>query len=123
MLDCHNKAITHEAYSTVVSQLQREDAERIKFVVKRGMTMTTMTLSSQEFSQDMSNAKKAVSHGPVFITDEGKAAYVLLSIEEYKRITDEYSSIADIFGSPAGVEDIEIEFPHSRELMRPADFS
>jgi prevent-host-death family protein len=85
--------------------------------------MTITTLSSREFNQDTSRAKKAASEGPVFITDRGKPAHVLLSIEEYQRITGKRRSIVDALGWPAGVEDIEIEFPRSRELARPVDLS
>ena len=81
------------------------------------------TLSSREFNQDTGRAKKAASKGPVFITDRGKPAHVLLSIEEYRRITAQPRSIADALGLPEGVEDVEIEFPRSRDLARPADFS
>lgn len=85
--------------------------------------MPITTVSSREFNQDTSRAKKAASKGPVFITDRGKTAHVLLSIKEYRRITRKHRSIADALGRPAGVEDIEIEFPRSRELMRPVDLS
>lgn len=85
--------------------------------------MTITTLSSREFNQDTGRAKKAASEGPVFITDRGKPAHVLLSIEEYQRITGSRRSLVDALGWPAGVEDIEIEFPHFRELARSADFS
>ena len=85
--------------------------------------MTITTLSSREFNQDTSRAKKAASEGPVFITDRGKPAHVLLSIEEYRRITGRPDSIIDMLGLPLGIEDVEIEFPRSRELPRPADFS
>lgn len=85
--------------------------------------MTVTTLSSREFNQDTSRAKKAASEGPVFITDRGKPAHVLLSIEEYQRLTGGGNSIIDRLGMPPGVEDIEVEFPRSREIARPADFS
>jgi hypothetical protein len=48
---------------------------------------------------------------------------VLLSIEEYQRLVGCQGSIIDALGLPLGVEDVEIEFPRSRELPRPADFS
>ena len=84
--------------------------------------MTITTLSSREFNQDTSRAKKAASDGPVFITDRGVPAHVLLSIEEYRRITGRPRSIIDALAMP-GLSDVEIEFPRSRELARPADFS
>ncbi|MHB1530161.1 MAG: type II toxin-antitoxin system Phd/YefM family antitoxin [Acidiferrobacteraceae bacterium] len=85
--------------------------------------MTITTLSSREFNQDTSRAKKAASEGPVFITDRGRPAHVLLSIEEYQRLAGRQGSIIDRLGLPLGIEDVEIELPRSRELPRPADFS
>ena len=84
--------------------------------------MTITTLSSREFNQDTSRAKKAASQGPVFITDRGKPAHVLLSIEDYQRITGKHRSIVDALSMP-GLADIAFDPPHSRELARPADFS
>jgi prevent-host-death family protein len=84
--------------------------------------MRITTLSSREFNQDTSRAKKAASEGPVFITDRGTPAHVLLSIEEYRRITSKHRSIVDALAMP-GLSDIDIEFPRSREVARPADFS
>lgn len=45
------------------------------------MTITT-TLTSREFNQDASRAKRAAASGPVIITDHGQPAYVLLTIED-----------------------------------------
>ncbi len=86
--------------------------------------MTITTLSSREFNQDTSRAKKAASEGPVFITDQGKPAHVLLSIEEYQRITGkgQRRSIADALAMP-GLEDIEFDPPRVNIGIRPADFS
>ena len=84
--------------------------------------MTITTLSSREFNQDTSRAKKAASEGPVFITDRGKPAHVLLSMEDYLRITGGRRSIVDALSMP-GLADIEFDPPRSRELARPADFS
>ncbi|BAD56805.1 type II toxin-antitoxin system Phd/YefM family antitoxin [Nocardia farcinica] len=46
--------------------------------------MTTM--SAREFNRDVSAAKRAAAEGPVVITDRGAEAFVLLSIEEYRRL-------------------------------------
>jgi len=83
-----------------------------------GMTITT--LSSREFNQDTSRAKKAALQGPVFITDRGKTAHVLLSIEEYQRLAGTKRSIVDALSLP-GLSTIEVEFPRSREFARAAD--
>lgn len=83
--------------------------------------MTITTVSSREFNQDVTRAKRAAEHGPVFITDRGKPAHVLLSIEEYRRLTDKRRNLVEALSMP-GLADIEVEFPRSRELARPADF-
>jgi prevent-host-death family protein len=84
--------------------------------------MTITTLSSREFNQDTSRAKKAASKGPVFITDRGKPAHVLLSIEDYQRITGGHRKIADALAMP-GLADIEFDAPRVNIGIRPADFS
>lgn len=84
--------------------------------------MTITTLSSREFNQDTSRAKKAATEGPVFITDRGKPAHVLLSIEEYQRIMGKRRSIADALAMP-GLSDIEFDPPRVSIGLRPADFS
>ena len=84
--------------------------------------MGITTLSSREFNQDTSRAKKASSKGPVFITDRGKPAHVLLSIEEYQRLSGQRRSIVDSLSMP-GLTDIEFDPPRLRDLARPVDLS
>jgi len=84
--------------------------------------MTVTTVSSREFNQDTSRAKKAALEGPVFITDRGKPAHVLLSIEEYRRISGESRKIADLLFMP-GAEDFDLDIPSTNDLARPADFA
>ena len=85
--------------------------------------MAITTLSSREFNQDTSRAKQAASKGPVFITDRGRPAHVLLTIEEYQKLTDSHTSIVDQLAMP-GVEDIEFDQPRlSDGSPRPADLS
>ncbi|MBU1330727.1 MAG: type II toxin-antitoxin system Phd/YefM family antitoxin [Gammaproteobacteria bacterium] len=79
-------------------------------------------LTSREFNQDASGAKRAAKEGPVFITDRGRPAHVLLSIEEYQRLTAGPGSIIDLLAMP-GVEDIEFEAPRAQGLSRPADLA
>jgi prevent-host-death family protein len=42
-----------------------------------------------KLNQLMARAEKVAAMAPVFITDRGKPAYVLLSIEAYERLTGE----------------------------------
>ena len=84
--------------------------------------MTITTLSSREFNQDSNRAKKAARQGPVFITDRGRPAHVLLSIEEYQRLTGDRRKIADLLAMP-GAEDIAFEPPRAVIDSRAADLS
>ncbi len=85
--------------------------------------MAFTTLSSREFNQDTSRAKKAAAEGPVFITDRGKPAHVLLSMEAYLLLTGEAGSIIDRLGAPDGVAEISFE-PDRLDLeVKPADFA
>jgi prevent-host-death family protein len=85
--------------------------------------MPITTLSSREFNQNTSRAKKAAMKGPVFITDRGKPAHVLLSIEEYQRLTEGQESLIDRLGLPPDIEDVELEIPAMRDPARPADLA
>lgn len=84
--------------------------------------MTITTLSSREFNQDASRAKRAAKNGPVFITDRGRPAHVLLTVEEYRKLTGEGISILDLLAMP-GAEDIEFELPQAGGVVRTADLS
>ena len=66
--------------------------------------MPITTMSSREFNQDASRAKKAANAGPIFITDRGEPAHVLLSIEEYLRLTGGETRVAfDAITDPSRV--------------------
>jgi prevent-host-death family protein len=84
--------------------------------------MTITTLSSREFNQGASEAKRAANHGPVFITDRGKPAHVLLSFADYQRLTKQRRNIADALAMP-GVAHIEFEPPRVTIQTQPVDFS
>jgi prevent-host-death family protein len=68
--------------------------------------MSITTLSSRDFQQNASQAQKAAQNGPVFITSRGRPVHVLLSIEEYRRITGKRRSIVDALAMPS-IADIE----------------
>ena len=84
--------------------------------------MSAKTISSRAFNQDVSGAKRAANDGPVFITDRGRPAHVLLSIDEYRRLTGGEQSIGDLLALP-GAEDIDFDPPRANDLVRPADLS
>ncbi len=85
--------------------------------------MAITKLSSREFNQDTSRAKRAAKKGPVFITDRGRPSHVLLTAEEYDRITARQKSIADLLAMPEAAE-IEFEPPRlAGDLHRKTDLS
>jgi prevent-host-death family protein len=84
--------------------------------------MGITTLSSRQFNQDSSRAKKAAESGPVVITDRGRPAHVLLTFDDYRRLSRQPMSLADALAMPDG-DHIEVEFPRSRELPREVDLS
>ena len=84
--------------------------------------MTITTLSSREFNQHSSDAKRATARGPVFITDRGRPAHVLLSIEQYCELIGGRMTLGQALAQ-ADVEDFEFEAPQVGGLYRAADLS
>ncbi|MGK9170579.1 type II toxin-antitoxin system prevent-host-death family antitoxin [Inquilinus limosus] len=85
--------------------------------------MPINTLSRREFIRHPGRARTLAGDGPVFITDRGRPAHVLMTIEEYRKLTGGGRSIIDMLTMP-GHEDIEFEPPHLTDpLHRPADLS
>jgi prevent-host-death family protein len=84
--------------------------------------MPVKTFTGRQFNQNTQGAKRAARAGPVFITDRGRPAYVLLSIDEYVRITGGNRKIADALAAP-GAEDIEFDPPRVSIQVKPADLS
>jgi prevent-host-death family protein len=84
--------------------------------------MAITTLSSREFNQKTSEAKKAAEKGPVFITDRGRTAHVLITFDEYERLSGKSGSILDRLAI-AGNQDFEFEPPRMGDkILRPVDF-
>ena len=66
--------------------------------------MTAKRLTSREFNRDTGGAKKAALGGPVYITDRGRPSHVLMSFDDYQRLTESEASIVDMLAEPVGVE-------------------
>jgi prevent-host-death family protein len=82
--------------------------------------MATTTISSRDFNQDVSRAKRAADEGPVIITDRGQPAYVLLRHDAYRRLTRRGPTIRELLGQP-GAEDIDFDPPRlGGGIFRPA---
>ena len=85
--------------------------------------MPTTVLSSREFNQDVSRAKRAAEDGPVIITDRGQPAYVLLRHDAYRRLAGGGPNILDLLALPEG-DAIEFDPPKLADgIFRPADLS
>jgi prevent-host-death family protein len=84
--------------------------------------MPFTTLSSREFNRSASRALRAADNGPVFITDRGRPAHVLVSIQDYQQFMGSATSTIDMLAVPrAGA--VEFNPPRARKLYRPADLS
>lgn len=84
--------------------------------------MTITTVSSREFNQDVSKVKRASLSGPVFITDRGHPAHVLLAIKDYQKLTQTKESIVELLAMPDAA-DFDFEAPKlNKEFYRPEDF-
>ena len=80
--------------------------------------MIATTLSSHEFNEDPSSARKAADNGPVFISSGGRPTHVLLSIEDYQKLARQQSSIVELLAMPDGAS-IEFDPPRMRDGLRP----
>lgn len=81
------------------------------------------TISSREFNQDTSRAKKAAAAGPLFITDRGKPAHVLMTIEEYRRLTGNEMNLLDAVLDTSADADFDWRSEKLEIELKPADLS
>jgi prevent-host-death family protein len=85
--------------------------------------MGITTISSRTFNQDIGSAKRAALEGPVFITDRGHPAHVLLSIDEYQKITEQKTSIVELLAMPEAADiDFEPDILNN-DISKAEDFS
>jgi len=61
-------------------------------------------VSSRDFNQDVSQAKRSARIEPVFITDRGRPTHVLMSIENFKHLTGQTESMVDLLAMPDPLE-------------------
>ena len=76
------------------------------------------TISSRQFNQDTARAKRAAEGGPVYITDRGRPAHVLLTFEDYERLLGG-QRVIDLLGEPPGVAEAELTIVRRDDLARP----
>ncbi|QIM17428.1 type II toxin-antitoxin system Phd/YefM family antitoxin [Leucobacter insecticola] len=75
------------------------------------------TFTARELNRDVSAAKREASREAAVITDRGEPAFVLLSFEEYKRLGESGTDLAERLSMS---DDIDIEFaPLTLDLKVP----
>lgn len=81
-----------------------------------------ITVTSREFNQDPSKAKRAALNEAVLITDRGKPSHVLLSMEDYQKLTSDRSNIGDLLFME-GADDIDFAPAKLNDKAVAAEFS
>ncbi len=85
--------------------------------------MTVTTVSSREFDRDLTRAKRAAKAGPVFITDRGRPAYVLLRIEDYRCLAGAPQPAGhDVHAWPCRYRLRATAYPHRKPSLRNVPF-
>ena len=78
------------------------------------------TISSREFNQNPSEAKRAAEEGPVIVTDRGEPAFVLLKYDTYRHLSGEQGgSILDLLRQNGPEADFEFQPAATGDITRP----
>jgi prevent-host-death family protein len=80
-------------------------------------------MTSREFNQNPSEAKRAAEEGPVIVTDRGKPAFVLIRYDAYRRLSGERGgSLLDLLRQDGPDVDFDFEPPRLDDVLaRPVD--
>jgi prevent-host-death family protein len=79
-------------------------------------------MSSREFNQNPSEAKRAAGDGPLIVTDRGEPAYVLLRYDAYKRLVGERGpSLLDALRQDGPEADFDFAPARITDPVRPVD--
>lgn len=76
------------------------------------------TISSRDFNQNVAKAKHLADSEPVFVTDRGELAYVLMSYELYQKFRQQHKSNAERVGMGAAeAAQIDDDFEFGRIVI------
>ena len=75
------------------------------------------TFSSREFNQDVTKVKRAAKEGPVTITDRGRPAYVLMTHEDFERLSKPRKTIVDMLAQDEPEADFDFDPPRLSDDM------
>jgi PHD/YefM family antitoxin component YafN of YafNO toxin-antitoxin module len=82
------------------------------------------TISSNEFGHNVSNAKQLAKQGPLFITNRGESAFVLMNIRDYHELAGERSeTLRTALAMPSAADDFEFDPPKARIGLRIPSFA
>lgn len=83
--------------------------------------MSIHTIPSRDFARDVGHAKRLATEGPVFITDRGRPAFALLTIEDYYALThtQPQSLLQAMDAIPGG--DVDFEPPRIDGDFKPTE--
>lgn len=65
--------------------------------------------------------EEALQHGPQIITRRGREAVVVLSVKEYKKMTQSEGNLVDFFSS-SPLYGVDIDLKRNKELPREIEF-
>lgn len=72
-------------------------------------------VSSRDFNQDVTGAKRAARLEPVFVTDRGRPTHVLMSIDAFRQITGQTETIVDLLAMP-DLPEADLDEGRSRDV-------
>ena len=78
------------------------------------------TLTSRELNHDVSSAKKAAQNGPVIITDRGRPSHVLMTYDDFNRLSGKSRSLVEALSMP-GLSEIDFSPERVEILSRTVD--
>ena len=78
-----------------------------------------MQISSRQFNQNVGQAQRAAQNEPVFITNRGVPAYVLLTKADYDRLIAPKQSALDVLLNLPDVGNIDLEITPRSTNSRP----
>ncbi|MCF1471111.1 MULTISPECIES: type II toxin-antitoxin system prevent-host-death family antitoxin [Rhizobium/Agrobacterium group] len=84
--------------------------------------MAANCLTSRELNQDVSRAKRAAETGPVVITDRGRPSHVLMTYEDFERLTGKRRNLVEALSMP-GLSSIDFDPPRVMISDREVDLS
>lgn len=86
----------------------------------------TAFFTARSFNQDTAAAKRAAEDGPVYVTDRGRPSHVLLTFDEYTRLTASSGvpgrdDLLSVVGSDVDAAAVDLDVDRARDLPRTVD--